>query len=315
MTLGTRPDKWRELLRRLPGLTISARRILEHIAFRAYSSPECAEYQYNIAQEMCVDERTVRRAVEVLRIGETPEDSGAVPVLLVLGRTRGKSCKRYAIDWDAVEAFAEGRRIPRTTAPVGAKSVPVAADGPDKMSGRTGQNVRSDRTKCPVEPDKMSGRRGSLYIPETRLKKQETGPSRGNVVFGLAWGEDFSRSLLNHGPSVQGAFESAVRAGVISSGVVDRLRFFTAAAYVVRCSDPRSTGERITNPGGYFRTLVERALWGTGSQADEERARRMIRSLDRCRSPERESNSPVAALAKSLAAPPLFSMELETVEA
>ena len=139
-----RPDHWRDLIRKIPKLTAATRRVLEHLAYRAYTDAECSEYQQRVAAELHVSERTVRRAIATLRIGDTPETSGAIPVLWVRGRIPGRGSKRYEIDWERIRELSESHPTPSP------KTSQKPSLGPAKMSYPTGQNVLSDRPKCPV---------------------------------------------------------------------------------------------------------------------------------------------------------------------
>ena len=106
----------------------------------------------------------------------------------------------------------------------------------------------------------------------------------------IPWAGDFPRTLLANRDFLAGVHRGAVAAGVLPAGEVFRLRLFTAAACAVRCAQAGT----VSNPGGYFRSLVERGAWDAGTLADEDRARRMLAALAGRPDPAREAERGMA---------------------
>ena len=140
----------------------------------------------------------------------------------------------------------------------------------------------------------MSGPTAEYLLYETKLKNIET-TRAGNGVWKcvipdpgqtgskqtdraevIPWEGDFPKTLLANRDFLAAVHRGAVAAGVLPAGEVYRLRLFTAAACAVRCAQAGT----VSNPGGYFRSLVERGAWAAGTLADEDRARRMLAALD-----------------------------------
>ncbi len=124
-------------------------------------------------------------------------------------------------------------------------------------------------------------------VPAAHQSYRETG--RPNALRSLSMNE------LRDPDRLMSRFRQAVGAGMLAECSAAKLQFFAAAQHALRVA--------TRNPCGLFATVVRQGLWRFLSQADEDRARAILRRLasdDRQRQPISTPNKPLDGLIMSL---------------